>query len=222
MKCPHCNQEHEQGTLFCPQTGKKMPVPNKNCVNEGCCNYMKYNLPLDTRFCPNCGQPVEDGDFNRKFDVVLLASGSSQIQVVKVIRESIGLNLSKARDIVVGAPALVKSGLVNEEAEQLKKAIESAGAIVDIAEEGNADVVIASYMSHGGGEIRVRKEKEERSKEEEEKFHHNLALGICSLVLFGILWAILSYVQPFFGFSESLVYGIPILSGLALYRSYSR
>ena len=58
MKCPHCNQDHPDGTKFCPQTGKQI-LQLLNCPNSKCKNFGKYNLPLDTHFCPDCGTPIQ-------------------------------------------------------------------------------------------------------------------------------------------------------------------
>ena len=66
------------------------------------------------------------------FDVVLKAAGSAKLQVVKAVKEACGLGLKEAKDLVDGAPATVKEGLSKEEAENLKKLIEAAGAEVEL------------------------------------------------------------------------------------------
>ena len=66
------------------------------------------------------------------FDVVLVLAGSQKIQVIKVIREATGLGLKESKDLVEGAPKMVKQGLKKEEAEELKKKLEAAGATVEI------------------------------------------------------------------------------------------
>ena len=224
MKCPHCNQEHEGEAKFCPMTGKIMPEVNtmKNCINSECRKYMKYDLPPDALFCPECGQPVEVGKSNSFYGVVLLSSGSSKVQVVKVLSESLGFGLYEAKKIVDDAPALIKSGLAKHEAEQLKNDLDLLGATADIAEEGNADALIDYYLSHGGNMVKEMEDGERRIAEENDNFNHNLFLGIGALVLSGVLWAILIYIQPFLGIPTGIAHGLPIVSGLALYRSYSR
>lgn len=67
------------------------------------------------------------------FDVVLKSAGAAKLQVVKAVKESCGLGLKEAKDIVDGAPAKVKEGVGKEEAEALKKALEEAGAEVELA-----------------------------------------------------------------------------------------
>ena len=66
------------------------------------------------------------------FDVVLVEVGATKLQVVKAVKEACGLGLKEAKDIVDGAPATVKEGVAKDEAENLKKAIEEAGAKVEL------------------------------------------------------------------------------------------
>ena len=66
------------------------------------------------------------------FDVVLAEVGGAKLQVVKAVKEACGLGLKEAKDLVDSAPATVKEGLSKEEAENLKKAIEEAGAKVEL------------------------------------------------------------------------------------------
>ena len=67
------------------------------------------------------------------FDVVLKSAGSAKLQVVKAVKEHCGLGLKEAKDLVDGAPSKVKEGVAKEEAEALKKALEEAGAEVELA-----------------------------------------------------------------------------------------
>ena len=67
------------------------------------------------------------------FDVVLKSAGSAKLQVVKAVKEACGLGLKEAKDLVDGAPSKLKEGVAKEEAEALKKALEAAGAEVEIA-----------------------------------------------------------------------------------------
>ena len=66
------------------------------------------------------------------FDVVLKSAGAAKLQVVKAVKEHCGLGLKEAKDIVDGAPSKVKEGVAKEEAEALKKALEEAGAEVEL------------------------------------------------------------------------------------------
>ena len=66
------------------------------------------------------------------FDVVLKSAGAAKLQVVKAVKEACGLGLKEAKDLVDGAPSVVKEGLAKDEAESLKKTLEEAGAEVEL------------------------------------------------------------------------------------------
>ena len=66
------------------------------------------------------------------FDVVLKEAGAAKLQVVKAVKEACGLGLKEAKDLVDGTPATIKEGLSKDEAENLKKTIEAAGAVVEL------------------------------------------------------------------------------------------
>ena len=66
------------------------------------------------------------------FDVVLAEVGANKLAVVKAVKEACGLGLKDAKDLVDGAPATIKEGMPKGEAENLKKAIEEAGAKVEL------------------------------------------------------------------------------------------
>ena len=66
------------------------------------------------------------------FDVVLKSAGAQKLAVVKAVKESCGLGLKEAKDLVDAAPSVLKEGLPKAEAESLKKTIEESGAEVEI------------------------------------------------------------------------------------------
>ena len=66
------------------------------------------------------------------FDVVLVDAGAAKLQVVKAVKEGCGLGLKEAKDLVDGVPSTLKEGMSKDEAENLKKAIEEAGAKVEL------------------------------------------------------------------------------------------
>jgi len=66
------------------------------------------------------------------FNVNLKSAGEQKLNVIKVVREVTGLGLKEAKDLVDGAPKMVKENLKKEEAEELKKKLEEAGATVEI------------------------------------------------------------------------------------------
>ena len=67
-----------------------------------------------------------------EFDVVLKAAGGNKIAVIKVVREVTGLGLKEAKEVVDGAPKVVKEGASKEEAEDIKAKIEAEGAKVTL------------------------------------------------------------------------------------------
>ncbi len=66
------------------------------------------------------------------FNVELTAAGDQKIAVIKVVKAELGLGLKEAKDLVEGAPAMLKEGMKKEEAEALKKKIEEAGGKVEL------------------------------------------------------------------------------------------
>jgi large subunit ribosomal protein L7/L12 len=66
------------------------------------------------------------------FDVVLKAAGDKKINVIKEVRTATGLGLKEAKDLVEGAPKVVKEGLTKADAEKLKKTLEDQGATVEL------------------------------------------------------------------------------------------
>jgi len=71
-------------------------------------------------------------DEKSSFAVHLTSAGEQKIAVIKVIKEALGLGLKEAKDLVDGAPALVKDGVKKEDAEKMKKDIEAAGGKVEL------------------------------------------------------------------------------------------
>ncbi len=67
-----------------------------------------------------------------EFDVVLASFGDKKVGVIKAVREATGLGLKEAKELVEGAPAPIKEGASKDEAEELKKKLEEAGATVEL------------------------------------------------------------------------------------------
>lgn len=72
------------------------------------------------------------GEEKSTADVELTDGGANKIAVIKVVKEALGLGLKEAKDLVDGAPAMLKQGMKKEEAEALKKSIEEAGGKVTL------------------------------------------------------------------------------------------
>jgi len=81
---------------------------------------------------PVAGGEAAAAEEKTSFDVVLKEIGGAKLQVVKAVKEACGLGLKEAKDLVDGAPSTLKEGLSKDEAENLKKAIEEAGAVVEL------------------------------------------------------------------------------------------
>lgn len=67
-----------------------------------------------------------------EFDVILKAGGANKLAVVKLVKELTGNGLKESKDLVDGAPSTLKEGISKDEAEALKKALEEAGAEVEV------------------------------------------------------------------------------------------
>ena len=67
-----------------------------------------------------------------EFDVILKSFGAKKLDVIKAVREITGLGLKEAKEMVEGAPKAVKEGVSKDEAESVKKALEEAGAEVEV------------------------------------------------------------------------------------------
>ena len=73
--------------------------------------------------------PVEE---QTEFNVVMTSFGANKVNVIKAIREITGLGLKEAKDMVEGAPSVVKEGISKDDAAALKKKLEEAGATVEV------------------------------------------------------------------------------------------
>ena len=81
------------------------------------------------------GGGAEGGDAAEEkssFDVVLKSAGAAKLAVVKAVKSLTGLGLKEAKELVDGAPGVVKEGVAKDEAEALKKELEEAGAEVEL------------------------------------------------------------------------------------------
>lgn len=79
--------------------------------------------------------PADGGgaaDEKDEFDVVMTSFGANKVAVIKAVRAITGLGLKEAKDMVEGAPSVIKEGASKDESEELKKQLEEAGAAVDL------------------------------------------------------------------------------------------
>ncbi len=96
---------------------------------------------LEEKFGVSAAAPVmvaggaaagESADAKSTFDVELTAAGDSKINVIKAVKEITGLGLKEAKDLVDGAPQMIKTGVAKADAEDMKAKIEAAGATVTL------------------------------------------------------------------------------------------
>ncbi len=88
--------------------------------------------PVAVAAAPAAGGGEEAAEEKSEFDLVLAEAGSNKIAVIKEVRTITGLGLKEAKDLVEGAPKPLKQGVKKEEAEAMKKTLETAGAKVEL------------------------------------------------------------------------------------------
>ena len=88
--------------------------------------------PVAVAAAPAAGGGEAAAEEKTEFDLELIESGSNKIAVIKEVRTITGLGLKEAKDLVEGAPKPLKQGVKKEEAEEMKKALEEAGAKVTL------------------------------------------------------------------------------------------
>ena len=88
--------------------------------------------PVAVAAGPAAGGAAPAAEEQTAFDVILAAAGANKIQVIKEIRTITSLGLKEAKDLVESTPKPVKTGLKKEEAEEIKKKLEAAGAQVQL------------------------------------------------------------------------------------------
>ena len=81
---------------------------------------------------PAAGGEAAAEEEQTEFDLVLASFGTSKVPVIKAVREITGLGLKEAKDLVESAPASIKEGIEQGEADELKKKLEEVGATVEI------------------------------------------------------------------------------------------
>ena len=81
---------------------------------------------------PAAGGAAAEEEEKSDFNVVLKEIGQEKIKVIKVVREATGLGLKEAKELVDSAPATIKEGVLPDEANALKEALEAVGAVVEL------------------------------------------------------------------------------------------
>ncbi len=88
--------------------------------------------PVAVAAAPGAGGDAAAAEEKDEFDVILAAAGEKKINVIKEVRTITGLGLKEAKELVESAPKAVKEGAKKDEAEELKKKLEEAGATVEL------------------------------------------------------------------------------------------
>lgn len=89
--------------------------------------------PMAVAAAPAAGGAAPAAEEKSEFNVVLKEAGAEKIKVIKAVREATGLGLKDAKEMVDGAPKTIKENVAKDEAEELKKKLEEAGAVVELA-----------------------------------------------------------------------------------------
>ena len=92
----------------------------------------KFGVSAAAVAAPQAGAGDASVEEKDSFTVELTAAGEQKIAVMKVVKEVLGLGLKEAKDLVDGAPSVLKEGLKKAEAEELKKKIETAGGKITL------------------------------------------------------------------------------------------
>ena len=88
--------------------------------------------PVAVAAVSTAGGSAEVAEEKSEFEVVLLEMGNNKIAVIKNVRTITGLGLKEAKDLVEGAPKSLKQGVAKADAEEMKKALEAAGAKIEL------------------------------------------------------------------------------------------
>jgi large subunit ribosomal protein L7/L12 len=88
--------------------------------------------PVAVAAGPAAGGEAAAAEEKTEFDVVLTSFGSQKVPVIKAVREITGLGLKEAKELVEGVPSPIKEGVGKDEAEEIKKKLEEAGASVEV------------------------------------------------------------------------------------------
>ena len=92
----------------------------------------KFGVSAQATVVAGAAAGSEAAEEKDSFTVVLAAAGDNKIGVIKAVKEALGLGLKEAKDMVDGVPSTMKEGAKKDEAEALKKAIETAGGKVEL------------------------------------------------------------------------------------------
>ena len=111
---------------------KELSVLELNDLVKACEEEFGVSAAAGVVVAGAAGGEAAGGAEKDSYDVELTAAGDAKVKVIKVVREVTGLGLKEAKDLVDGAPKMVKEGASKEEAEEIQKKIEEAGGKVTL------------------------------------------------------------------------------------------
>ena len=150
MKCPHCNQEHPAGTIFCPFTGERIAPAMKSCPNPRCNNYGKLTLPLDYLYCPHCNASLSVGNTSevktedrltpeKRYKIIILSANENLIPEIDRIAGTDFVGYTNALRLFprhekgrIFPHALYEEKIVESRAIVLKSQLEAIGVSVEL------------------------------------------------------------------------------------------
>ncbi|MBR4514711.1 MAG: 50S ribosomal protein L7/L12 [Lachnospiraceae bacterium] len=111
---------------------KKLSVLELNDLVKACEEEFGVSAAAGVVVAAAAGGDAAAAEEKDSFDVELTEVGPNKVKVIKVVREATGLGLKEAKDVVEGAPKVIKEGANKEEAEEIKKKLEDEGAKVTL------------------------------------------------------------------------------------------
>ena len=111
---------------------KEMSVMELNDLVKACEEEFGVSAAAGVVVAAAAGDGAGAAEEKDEFDVELVSAGASKVKVIKVVREITGLGLKEAKEVVDGAPKVVKEGVSKAEAEEIKAKLEAEGAEVNL------------------------------------------------------------------------------------------
>ena len=111
---------------------KELSVLELNELVKACEEEFGVSAAAGVVVAAAAGDGAGAADEKDEFDVELVSAGASKVKVIKVVREITGLGLKEAKEVVDGAPKVVKEGVSKAEAEEIKAKLEAEGAEVNL------------------------------------------------------------------------------------------
>ena len=111
---------------------KELSVLELNELVKACEEEFGFSAAAGVVVAAAAGDGAGAAEEKDEFDVELVSAGASKVKVIKVVREITGLGLKEAKEVVDGAPKVVKEGVSKAEAEEIKAKLEAEGAEVNL------------------------------------------------------------------------------------------